>query len=105
MTCLETYRVAAAANTPAGISIISSYFPPGKSKNTAFAVLGAGQPIGYIIGMILGELLRRLRAAMAYRIPRWYPESVERFVAYYLLVASRPGMHSLSPRLVHSTRR
>ena len=39
----------------AGISIISSYFPPGKPKNTAFAVLGAGQPIGYIVGMILGK--------------------------------------------------
>ena len=50
--------ILAAANTPAGISIISSYFPPGKSKNTAFAVLGAGQPIGYIIGMILGTSAR-----------------------------------------------
>lgn len=39
-----------------GISIISSYFPPGKAKNQAFALLGAGQPIGYMIGMILGML-------------------------------------------------
>lgn len=39
-----------------GISIISSYFPPGKAKNQAFALLGAGQPIGYMIGMILGTL-------------------------------------------------
>lgn len=44
----------AAANTPAGISIISSYFPPGKAKNRAFSILGAGQPIGYIVGLILG---------------------------------------------------
>ena len=34
--------------------MISSYFPPGKAKNRAFSILGAGQPIGYIIGMILG---------------------------------------------------
>ena len=48
-----------------GISIISSYFPPGKSKNTAFAVLGAGQPIGYIIGMILGAWICRSLEACA----------------------------------------
>ncbi|EMD34687.1 hypothetical protein CERSUDRAFT_116875 [Gelatoporia subvermispora B] len=49
--------IGAAANTPAGISIISVHFPPGRSKNTAFAVLGAGQSIGFIAGMILGGLL------------------------------------------------
>lgn len=37
-----------------GISIISSYFPPGKSKNRAFSILGAGQPLGYFFGMIIG---------------------------------------------------
>ncbi|THH29699.1 hypothetical protein EUX98_g4482 [Antrodiella citrinella] len=46
-----------AANTPAGIAIISSYFPPGKAKNRAFSILGAGQPIGYIVGLILGGIL------------------------------------------------
>lgn len=55
--------IGSAANTPAGISIISSYFPPGKKKNTAFAVLGAGQPIGYIIGMILGGILSQSSAS------------------------------------------
>ncbi len=39
-----------------GISIISSHFPAGRAKNKAFAVLGAGQPVGFIIGMILGTL-------------------------------------------------
>lgn len=46
-----------------GISIISSHFPPGKSKNQAFAVLGAGQPIGYIVGMILGGILSETSAS------------------------------------------
>ncbi|KIP11896.1 hypothetical protein PHLGIDRAFT_124551 [Phlebiopsis gigantea 11061_1 CR5-6] len=55
--------IGSAANTPAGISIISSYFPPGRPKNTAFAVLGAGQPIGYIIGMILGGILSESSAS------------------------------------------
>ncbi|KAJ6448959.1 hypothetical protein C8R47DRAFT_1265645 [Mycena vitilis] len=36
----------AAANTPAGIGIIVSHFPPGARRNTAFGVLGAGQPLG-----------------------------------------------------------
>ncbi|KAJ3486473.1 hypothetical protein NLI96_g4211 [Meripilus lineatus] len=49
--------IGSAANIPSGISIISSYFPPGKAKNQAFALLGAGQPIGYMIGMILGGIL------------------------------------------------
>ncbi|OCH89214.1 MFS general substrate transporter [Obba rivulosa] len=50
-------RSRTAANMPAGISIISAYFPPGRSKNVAFAVLGAGQPLGFIVGMIVGGLL------------------------------------------------
>ncbi|KAI0684208.1 major facilitator superfamily domain-containing protein [Cytidiella melzeri] len=49
--------VGSAANTPAGISILSSHFPPGPAKGRAFAVLGAGQPIGYIVGLILGGIL------------------------------------------------
>lgn len=71
----------AAANTPAGtsghlhhvlvlltcrgtgISIISSHFPPGRSKGKAFAILGAGQPIGFIIGMILGGVLSESKAS------------------------------------------
>ncbi|EKM56493.1 uncharacterized protein PHACADRAFT_207718 [Phanerochaete carnosa HHB-10118-sp] len=55
--------IGSAANTPAGISLISSYFPPGKKKNTAFAVLGAGQPIGFITGMILGGILSQSSAS------------------------------------------
>ncbi|TCD68852.1 hypothetical protein EIP91_009566 [Steccherinum ochraceum] len=49
--------IGSAANTPAGIAMISSYFPPGKAKNRAFSILGAGQPIGYIVGLILGGIL------------------------------------------------
>ncbi|KAI0075980.1 hypothetical protein K474DRAFT_1663636 [Panus rudis PR-1116 ss-1] len=52
-----------AANTPASISIISTYFPPGRAKNQAFAILGAGQPIGFIVGMILGGLLAQSKAS------------------------------------------
>ncbi|KAL0952985.1 hypothetical protein HGRIS_007196 [Hohenbuehelia grisea] len=47
----------AAANTPAGIGLLSSYFPPGPKRNKAFGALGAGQPLGFIGGLILGGIL------------------------------------------------
>ncbi|KAJ7607813.1 major facilitator superfamily [Mycena polygramma] len=52
----------AAANTPAGIGIIVAHFPPGARRNTAFGVLGAGQPLGYILGLVLGGLLSQSKA-------------------------------------------
>jgi MFS family permease len=45
----------AAANTPAGISIFVGHFPQGSRRNNAFGVLGAGQPVGYILGLVLGK--------------------------------------------------
>ncbi|KAK7028533.1 MFS general substrate transporter [Favolaschia claudopus] len=59
---LAMLGLGAAANTPAGIGIIASHFPPGPRRNTAFGVLGAGQPLGYILGLILGGLLSQSRA-------------------------------------------
>ncbi|KAF5367005.1 hypothetical protein D9758_003849 [Tetrapyrgos nigripes] len=52
----------AAANTPAGISLFSKYFPPGPARNRAFGSLGAGQPIGFILGLILGGILVQSKA-------------------------------------------
>ena len=57
------------SNVLSGVSIISSYFPPGKWKNAAFAILGSGQPIGFIIGMIIGE---RFQFWYAYDSPTFY---------------------------------
>ncbi|KAJ6614652.1 major facilitator superfamily-domain-containing protein [Mycena sp. CBHHK59/15] len=51
----------AAANTPAGIGIFVAHFPPGSRRNNAFGVLGAGQPIGYILGLVLGGLFSQSR--------------------------------------------
>lgn len=50
-----------AANTPAGIGIFSNYFPPGPKRNQAFGVLGAGQPVGFIMGLVLGGILTQSR--------------------------------------------
>ncbi|KAF4568600.1 hypothetical protein EYR40_009994 [Pleurotus pulmonarius] len=52
----------AAANTPSGIGLLSSYFPPGPKRNKAFGALGAGQPLGFIGGLILGGILTDSRA-------------------------------------------
>ncbi|KAH9934303.1 major facilitator superfamily domain-containing protein [Fomitopsis serialis] len=49
--------VGAAANTPTGIGIFAGHFRSGKVKNRAITALGAGQAIGYIVGLIGGGFL------------------------------------------------
>ncbi|PWN48458.1 hypothetical protein IE53DRAFT_333680 [Violaceomyces palustris] len=49
--------VGAALLIPAGVGILGSSIPEGKFKNQAFALLGAAQPVGFIIGLVLGGLL------------------------------------------------
>jgi len=39
---------------PSAVSIITSTFPEGKSRNIAFASMGGGQPIGFSVGLTLG---------------------------------------------------
>ncbi|KAF2730080.1 MFS general substrate transporter [Polyplosphaeria fusca] len=39
---------------PSAVSIITSTFPEGKSRNIAFASMGGGQPIGFALGLTLG---------------------------------------------------
>ncbi|EGN92575.1 hypothetical protein SERLA73DRAFT_190930 [Serpula lacrymans var. lacrymans S7.3] len=52
----------AAANTPAAIGLCSSCFPEGPSRNKAYSALGAGQAIGFIMGLVLGGVLTETRA-------------------------------------------
>ena len=42
---------------PTAVSIITSTFPEGKRRNIAFASLGAGQPIGFSLGLTLGGVI------------------------------------------------
>jgi MFS family permease len=42
---------------PSAVSIITSTFPEGKSRNIAFASMGGGQPIGFSLGLVLGGVL------------------------------------------------
>ncbi|KAJ7794105.1 major facilitator superfamily-domain-containing protein [Mycena olivaceomarginata] len=52
----------AAANTPSGLGLFSAFFPPGPKRNKAYGVLGAGQPLGFILGLILGGILAESKA-------------------------------------------
>ena len=45
-----------ACNTPTAIGLFSAHFPPGPKRNLAFGALGAGQAVGFIIGLVLGAL-------------------------------------------------
>ncbi|ESK90204.1 efflux protein [Moniliophthora roreri MCA 2997] len=49
--------VGAAANTPTAVGIFSSHFEPGEMRNHAITALGAGQGLGYVVGLILGGSL------------------------------------------------
>ena len=39
---------------PTAVSILTEAFPNGQRRNTGFACIGAGQPLGYSLGLILG---------------------------------------------------
>lgn len=41
---------------PSSVLLITSNIPTGSYRNTAFACLGAGQPLGFSIGLVLGGL-------------------------------------------------
>ncbi|KIW95698.1 uncharacterized protein Z519_04283 [Cladophialophora bantiana CBS 173.52] len=49
--------VAIAFCLPSAVSLITSYFPHGRRRNFAFAMMGAGQPVGFSIGLVVGGIL------------------------------------------------
>ncbi|KAH8832607.1 major facilitator superfamily domain-containing protein [Flagelloscypha sp. PMI_526] len=49
--------IGAAATTPASLGIVVEHFPPGGDRNRVLGILGAFQPIGWIIGLVLGGAL------------------------------------------------
>lgn len=42
---------------PSAVSIITTTFDHGKRRNLAFACLGAAQPVGFSLGIVLGGVL------------------------------------------------
>ena len=49
--------VAVSLCLPSSVILITSNIPTGTYRNTAFACLGAGQPLGYSVGLVLGGVL------------------------------------------------
>ncbi len=41
---------------PSSVSLITSHIPTGTYRNIAFACLGAGQPVGFSVGLVIGGL-------------------------------------------------
>ncbi|KAJ0278403.1 hypothetical protein COL940_007259 [Colletotrichum noveboracense] len=46
--------IAASMLLPTAMSLLTLYFPVGKRRNLGFALVGAGQPTGYSVGLFLG---------------------------------------------------
>ncbi|EFQ99064.1 integral membrane protein [Nannizzia gypsea CBS 118893] len=49
--------VAASFCLPSAVSLINEMFPPGQSRNVAFASMGGAQPVGFGIGLVLGGVI------------------------------------------------
>lgn len=45
---------------PSSVSIMSAHFKPGSRRNTAFALLGAAQPTGFLVGLFMGGIVTDL---------------------------------------------
>ncbi|KAH8879952.1 putative transporter [Thozetella sp. PMI_491] len=48
---------AASMCLPTAFSILTNTIPPGRGRNIGFSCLGVGQPIGFMIGLVLGGFL------------------------------------------------
>jgi MFS family permease len=46
--------VAASFCLPSAVSVINNAFPPGRSRNMAFASMGCAQPVGFGFGLVVG---------------------------------------------------
>ncbi|KAL4863704.1 major facilitator superfamily domain-containing protein [Aspergillus spectabilis] len=49
--------VAASCFLPASVSIVTRTFPAGRLRNIAFATLGGAQPMGFLLGLVIGGIL------------------------------------------------
>ncbi|KAL2863449.1 MFS general substrate transporter [Aspergillus lucknowensis] len=49
--------VSASLFLPASVSIVTRTFPSGRLRNIAFATLGGAQPLGFLLGLVIGGIL------------------------------------------------
>ncbi|PWN43050.1 MFS general substrate transporter [Ceraceosorus guamensis] len=60
--------VGVALISPACVGMLGASIPEGNFKNNAFAALGGGQPVGYVIGLLLGGVFATKWRAIYYFI-------------------------------------
>lgn len=75
---------------PSAVSIITHAFPPGKRRNIGFASMGAGQPLGYSVGLVLGGVFTD---SIGWRYG-YYLSAIINFVLFGAAIWGLPRDHS-----------
>ncbi|KAG8856605.1 hypothetical protein FRB96_006365 [Tulasnella sp. 330] len=73
---------------PAGTGILGAVFPPSRTKAIAFASLGAGQPIGFIVGLVLGGIF-----AHKWRALYWLLAALSACLGVQAIFSLPPDIH------------
>ncbi|KAG8948059.1 hypothetical protein FRC04_010101 [Tulasnella sp. 424] len=82
--------------SPAGAGILGATFPPGSRIRTiAFASLGAGQPIGYIVGLVSGGIL-----SSKWRSLYWLLSGLSAGLGITALYSLPPDVHLTRSRMI-----
>ena len=96
--------VAMAFCMPPAVSTITSTFPTGRTRNTAFAVFGGGNPVGFALGLVLGGVFVQVSS---WRVGYWMSTSINAasmVLAWFVLprrTEARLPMSDLRHRLTH----
>lgn len=80
---------------PSAVSIITSTFPEGKSRNIAFASMGGGQPIGFSFGLVLGGVFSDTIGW------RWgfHISAIVNTIVFVIAVFGLPKVHHKQPQV------
>ncbi|KAJ7765160.1 hypothetical protein B0H14DRAFT_2970954 [Mycena olivaceomarginata] len=77
----------------------SASFPPGPKRNNAYGVLGAGQPLGFILGLILGGVLTQSRATWRAVFYMQSGLGLVFVILGFLFLAKPPRVDDITPRV------
>lgn len=80
--------VAVSLCMPSSVILITSNIPTGSYRNAAFACLGAGQPVGYSIGLVLGGVFIQLGIGWRYG---YYIGAVLTFIIFIISLFGIPA--------------
>jgi MFS family permease len=89
--------IAMAFCMPPAVSIITTTFPAGPTRNTAFAVFGGGNPVGFALGLVLGGVFVQ---TSTWRAGYWMSTSINAtsMVLAWFVVPGRDAEARLSMR-------